>query len=124
APLPRSDRPQPRNPARHRRRVGDAPRGARFPLRARTRPRRRRRGARPRPGRARRGARGARVVTLPLVVTDCDEVLLHMVRHFRAWLSEAHGIGFTLDGNPFASMIRRGESEPLPDAEKWRYLSL
>ena len=63
-------------------------------------------------------------MTLPLVVTDCDEVLLHMVRHFRAWLSEAHGIGFTLDGNPFASMIRRGESEPLPDAEKWRYLSL
>lgn len=60
----------------------------------------------------------------PLLVTDCDEVLLHMVRHFRAWLGEAHGIEFPLDGNPFASMKRRGAAEPLPDAEKWRYLSL
>ena len=50
----------------------------------------------------------------PLVVTDCDEVLLHMVRHFREWLGEAHAIDFTLDGNPFASMTRRGEGAPLP----------
>ncbi len=27
-------------------------------------------------------------MTRPLVVTDCDEVLLHMVRHFREWLGE------------------------------------
>lgn len=60
----------------------------------------------------------------PLIVTDCDEVLLHMVRHFRDWLDEAHGIEFPLDSNPFASMRRRGETEPLADAEKWRYLSL
>lgn len=60
----------------------------------------------------------------PLVVTDCDEVLLHMVRHFRDWLAEAHDIGFAFDANPFASMTRRGEAEPLPDTEKWRYLSL
>jgi uncharacterized protein (DUF1684 family) len=59
----------------------------------------------------------------PLVVTDCDEVLLHMVRHFREWLDEAHGIDFALDGNPFASMTRRGEIAPLPDDEKWRYLT-
>jgi hypothetical protein len=63
-------------------------------------------------------------MTRPLVVTDCDEVLLHMVRHFREWLGEAHDIDFPLDANPFSSMIRRGESESLPDAEKWRYLSL
>ena len=56
----------------------------------------------------------------PLIVTDCDEVLLHMVRHFRDWLGEAHDIEFPLDANPFASMRRRGELEPLPDAEKWR----
>ena len=59
----------------------------------------------------------------PLVVTDCDEVLLHMVRHFRDWMSEAHGIDFELNGNPFATMIERG-GEPLTDAEKWRYLEL
>ena len=63
-------------------------------------------------------------MTRPLVVTDCDEVLLHMVRHFREWLGEVHGIDFALDGNPFASMTRRGEGAPLPDDEKWRYLSL
>ena len=63
-------------------------------------------------------------MTRPLVVTDCDEVLLHMVRHFREWLSEAHGVDFALGGDPFASMTRRGEGAPLPDDEKWLYLSL
>ena len=60
----------------------------------------------------------------PLVVTDCDEVLLHMVRHFRDWLGEAHEIDFVLDGNPFAQAFRRrGSSVALDDAEKWRYLN-
>ena len=26
----------------------------------------------------------------PLLITDCDEVLLHMVSHFDRWLGEAH----------------------------------
>ncbi len=61
----------------------------------------------------------------PLVVTDCDEVLLHMVRHFREWLSEAHGIEFLLDGNPFAEeLIPPGAGAPLTAEEKWRYLDL
>ena len=59
----------------------------------------------------------------PLVVTDCDEVLLHMVRHFRDWVGEAHDIHFELNANPFSTMVTRG-GEPLPDAEKWRYLDL
>ena len=61
----------------------------------------------------------------PLVVTDCDEVLLHMVRHFRTWLGEEHGIEFVLEGNPFAQSIRRrGSDEPVADDEVWRYLQL
>ena len=61
----------------------------------------------------------------PLVVTDCDEVLLHMVRHFRTWLGEEHGIEFLLEGNPFAQSIRRRDSdEPIADDEVWRYLQL
>lgn len=61
----------------------------------------------------------------PLVVTDCDEVLLHMVRHFRDWLGEAHAIDFVLDGNPFAQAFRRrNSSEVLSDVDKWRYLTL
>jgi len=59
----------------------------------------------------------------PLVVTDCDEVLLHMVRHFGVWLGEAHDIELTLAGNPFETMRRRG-GEPLSDADKWAYLGL
>lgn len=57
----------------------------------------------------------------PLVVTDCDEVLLHMVRHFRDWLGEAHGIDFRLEGNPFAQPIERG-GEVIPREEIWELL--
>jgi FMN phosphatase YigB (HAD superfamily) len=59
----------------------------------------------------------------PLVVTDCDEVLLHMVRHFREWVGKAHGIAFELNANPFSTMVWR-DGKPLPDEEKWRYLDL
>ncbi|HSQ96326.1 MAG TPA: HAD family hydrolase [Croceibacterium sp.] len=60
----------------------------------------------------------------PLVVTDCDEVLLHMVRHFRDWLGEEHGIEFLLEGNPFAQSVRRiGSDEPVEEAELWRLLT-
>ncbi|MEO0061482.1 MAG: hypothetical protein RLZZ08_42 [Pseudomonadota bacterium] len=59
----------------------------------------------------------------PLVVTDCDEVLLHMVRHFRDWVGEEHGIAFRLDGNPFAQPMRRpGSAEDMPLDDKWLLL--
>lgn len=59
----------------------------------------------------------------PLVVTDCDEVLLHMVRHFRQWLEEEHNIAFTLEGNPFAqSMKRRHSDRDLTEDEVWELL--
>jgi FMN phosphatase YigB (HAD superfamily) len=61
----------------------------------------------------------------PLVVTDCDEVLLHMVRHFRDWLGEEHGVDFLLEGNPFAQAVRSRESgAPLDEGEIWRLLQL
>lgn len=59
----------------------------------------------------------------PLVVTDCDEVLLHMVRHFRDWLDREHDVEFALEGNPFAqSMRRRDQADPLPESEIWALL--
>ncbi|BBC71612.1 conserved hypothetical protein [Altererythrobacter sp. B11] len=59
----------------------------------------------------------------PLVVTDCDEVLLHMVRHFRDWLDEEHGIDFALKGDPFIqSLSRRNSPDPLKDEEVWSLL--
>lgn len=64
-------------------------------------------------------------MTRPLVISDCDEVLLHMVRHFRDWLGSEHGIDFSLEGNPFAqSMTRRGGGDPLTQDDALRYLDL
>lgn len=62
-------------------------------------------------------------MTRPLVVSDCDEVLLHMVRHFRAWLDRAHAIEFALEGNPFVqSMTRRGSPQEVTQDEVWQLL--
>ncbi|HEY7806592.1 MAG TPA: HAD family hydrolase [Croceibacterium sp.] len=59
----------------------------------------------------------------PLVVTDCDEVLLHMVRHFRDWMAEQYGVEFDLSGNPFAEdFLLPGRAEPLSYEEKWQFL--
>lgn len=56
----------------------------------------------------------------PLLVTDCDEVLLHMVSHFGAWLDEVHGIRFSAhDG--FA-MHRKADGSPLPPDQRWLLL--
>ncbi|RKF20593.1 HAD family hydrolase [Altericroceibacterium spongiae] len=61
----------------------------------------------------------------PLLISDCDEVLLHMVRHFRDWLDEEHGVDFTLKGQPFAqSMTRRETGEYLTQDDAFHYLNL
>ena len=58
----------------------------------------------------------------PLLICDCDEVLLHMVRHFGTWLRETHDICFAPDGGDFAnSMTRRDGTRPTPE-EMWRLL--
>jgi hypothetical protein len=59
----------------------------------------------------------------PLLITDCDEVLLHMVRHFGSWLDEAHQIDFTPNGGNFAeSMRRRADGTTVAAEEMWDYL--
>lgn len=61
----------------------------------------------------------------PLVISDCDEVLLHMVAHFRDWLEESQGVEFRMEGNNFAEAMRWQESgEPLEEKEIWRFLGL
>ena len=42
-----------------------------------------------------------------LLICDCDEVLLHMVRHFGVWLREHHDIDFTANGGDFATSLTR-----------------
>ncbi len=41
----------------------------------------------------------------PLFISDCDEVLLHMVSHFADWLDEEHDIRFDLDLGTFADAL-------------------
>lgn len=41
----------------------------------------------------------------PLLITDCDEVLLHMVSHFDSWLGEAHGIRFAFESGSFGEAM-------------------
>ncbi|MCD1622618.1 HAD family hydrolase [Citromicrobium bathyomarinum] len=60
----------------------------------------------------------------PLVITDCDEVLLHMVAPFRDWLGEAHGIDFAFDAPDFTTALTRRESgETVEQKEIWRLLN-
>lgn len=59
----------------------------------------------------------------PLLITDCDEVLLHMVRHFGEWLGDTHAIDFALNGSDFAdSMRRRGDGSTVAPPEMWALL--
>lgn len=52
----------------------------------------------------------------PLLVTDCDEVLLHMLSHFADWLAEEHSIHFDLDRGQFAeAMTGPGGEQVAPD---------
>lgn len=59
----------------------------------------------------------------PLLITDCDEVLLHMVRHFGVWLDEAHDIEFSLSGEDWSDRMRRRDGGgPLSTEEMWEKL--
>ena len=60
----------------------------------------------------------------PLIISDCDEVLLHMIAPFRDWLGEAHGIEFSLRGREFhQAMTRRETGEAVDPAEVWPLLN-
>lgn len=58
----------------------------------------------------------------PLLITDCDEVLLHMVRHFGVWLDEAHAIEFSANGGDFATSMKRSDGSTPTREEMWGLL--
>ena len=59
----------------------------------------------------------------PLIVCDCDEVLLHMVAPFRDWLAETQNVTFAMKSNNFSDAMRWAESgDPVEPAEIWRLL--
>ena len=59
----------------------------------------------------------------PLIISDCDEVLLHMIVPFGQWLDETQDVSFKLIGNDFSHAIRSKETgEPVLPDEIWRLL--
>lgn len=59
----------------------------------------------------------------PLIISDCDEVLLHMVVPFKDWLEESQGISFNLVGANFGEALRWQDSgELLESADVWKML--
>lgn len=61
-------------------------------------------------------------MTRPLLICDCDEVLLHMVRHFGTWLRESHDIAFAPEGGDFANSMTRADGSRPTAEEMWGLL--
>lgn len=56
----------------------------------------------------------------PLLITDCDEVLLHMVSHFAEWLEAEHDVRFALETGRFTdAMTRISTGEHLDMDQGW-----
>ncbi len=61
----------------------------------------------------------------PLIISDCDEVLLHMIGPFRDWLGESQGVDFDLSGGEFVNAMRRRETGALIEPKEiWPLLNL
>jgi len=59
----------------------------------------------------------------PLLITDCDEVLLHMVAHFEEWLDEAHGIRFAFESGSFGgAMTEKANGAAVAEERVWPLL--
>lgn len=56
----------------------------------------------------------------PLLITDCDEVLLHMAAHFGEWLAEERGIDFRPHSEDLGATMRRlSDGALLSQEEAW-----
>ena len=63
-------------------------------------------------------------MTRPLIITDCDEVLLHMVAPFRDWLGETHGIDFSMEGSDFATALKHQDTGAVVEGPQiWKLLN-
>jgi hypothetical protein len=59
----------------------------------------------------------------PLLITDCDEVLLHMVAPFADWIDEIHDLHFDIESGDFANALRHKDTGHAVDhTEIWPLL--
>lgn len=59
----------------------------------------------------------------PLIISDCDEVLMHMVVPFRAWLDELHGVDFDFTVGFERALRHKGSGDPVERRQIWVLLS-
>ncbi|HEV2867270.1 MAG TPA: HAD family hydrolase [Allosphingosinicella sp.] len=60
----------------------------------------------------------------PLLITDCDEVILHFVSHFSEWVEEAADLTFAVDAPGFAGALRTRDGQVVPQERVWPLLDL
>ena len=58
----------------------------------------------------------------PLLISDCDDVLLHFASHFAEWVAEAHGYNFSLDVPSFAGALRDADGVEVTHARAFALL--
>ena len=58
----------------------------------------------------------------PLLISDCDDVLLHFGRHFAEWLDEAHDLIFQLDSPGFQDAVRDRDGNTVERDRIWPLL--
>jgi hypothetical protein len=58
----------------------------------------------------------------PLLISDCDDVLLHFAPHFAEWVAEAHGYSFSLDVPSFAGALRNETGAEIGRERAWELL--
>ncbi len=60
----------------------------------------------------------------PLLITDCDEVLLRFLPHFAEWLDEKTDLTFSLDAPGFADALRHKDGRMVKEERAWALLDL
>ena len=60
----------------------------------------------------------------PLLISDCDEVILHFVGHFAEWVEETADLVFALDGPGFAGALKTRDGAVVPEERVWPLLDL
>lgn len=60
----------------------------------------------------------------PLLITDCDEVLLHFLGHFAEWLDEKTDMTFSLEAEGFADALRHKDGRTVKEERAWALLDL
>jgi hypothetical protein len=60
----------------------------------------------------------------PLLISDCDEVILHFIPHFAEWIGETTDMRFALDAPRFSEALKMKDGTPMDTDQVWGLLDL